>query len=189
MNEQVEMIYEQMFAPQPIPQSVKTLFDRTNFFLNRIDGQMRTGNLALIAALATVGKVPTVEQPEAGGTEIVDTSEIGEISPVQPNVSLYVNNPTEKTIKPMNSSVPQTSVGPTGLMDAPNTPDVGRQAKRIELLQGMSKQELYAHAEEFYGLKANAFVGKKKGRPSRAEMNKVRKDQIIEKLLSMTPIK
>ena len=63
MNEQVETIYAQMFAPEPVPQKVKDLFEKVNFYLNRIDSpQLHPRELAILPSFSDSSNTSGVRQ-------------------------------------------------------------------------------------------------------------------------------
>jgi len=134
MNDQVTAIYEQMFAPEPIPAKVKVLFERTNFLLHRIGGTaLSPKDLAVIAACAEVVSNADLPDEDAMPPEIRDTIDTTEKPAPKP--------------EPEPSTAP---VGPTGPMDAPATASVPP-AITAGKLEGMTMNELRAHAKEFYG--------------------------------------
>jgi hypothetical protein len=157
MNEQIEEIYTRMFSPQPIPEAVVEMFDKTNFYLNRIDAPvMRLANLALIAAIATTSTeqaaVPTPKLPDT-----IDTKE-----------------PEE----PVETITPQIDAGmapgiPTGPMDAPITQTQGTPKTDLQM-QHMNATELKAHAKEFYKKDWPLRMGKKQMIVALKALNKAR---------------
>jgi hypothetical protein len=148
MNEQVETIYTQMFAPNPIPQQVIDLFDRINFCCSRIDAPnaMRATQLAIIggigAFLAAKGEPLPPQMPKP--TELIDTTE----------------PPTRTTtqVAPPADTTSQNRA-PTGPMDAParptNKPEVTAAA-----LATMAPAELREHARQCFGVELNKHYGK-----------------------------
>lgn len=198
MNDNVESIYTQMFAPNPIPKSVRELFDKTNFYASRVDAQQMTPPfLALIAAVATATPVKiATEKPET--RPVVDTSE----SKGGDKNSYYRNRITEPdgTATVMGSPAPQTSAetqtpaerpdaapqpmsGPTGPMDAPSANPIIDKGELAKSLSPMTKKELIAHAMDVCGLTLNQLVGRKIGRASNYEINSTSKSKIIAKIL------
>jgi hypothetical protein len=140
MNENVETIFAQMFAPQPIPQQVINLFDRANLLASRIDAQqMRAADLALIGAIGSIEEA--VEQFKTPVSQTVDTSE-----------------PEPDDGPPVPDALPQ---GQPGQMDAPGRPTQITSLTRQQM-QKMTAPELRAHAREFYGLTESMQFGKKR---------------------------
>lgn len=147
MNEQVETIYTQMFAPEPIPQSVREMYDRAKFLADRVDSpNISVGGLILIAVTATKSAKKPVGRPRK--ISEVDTDEVGETLPVQ----TYTDTQAADAQKPAE---PQTATGsmdaPLGKMDVPAPPETalqrGMSVRRLNLL---TRPELRAHAKEFY---------------------------------------
>ncbi|MCJ7829006.1 MAG: hypothetical protein MUP81_04620 [Dehalococcoidia bacterium] len=148
MNENIEEIYTQMFAPQPIPQAVKELYARAQHFADRIDSpQMPMSMLVTIAACATVtGKTKPVN---------VDIDEVDETIPVQPD-SYASNEATGTPPVPSNGETDtndalESSGVATGPMDVPAVVHQGDDARRYNDLIRMTVLELREHAKEFYG--------------------------------------
>jgi hypothetical protein len=160
MNENVEAIYTQMFAPNPIPDEVKEMFDRVNFLASRIDAQaMRPTELAMIAAVAISTKItPKYAGPKPAPALTVDTTE-QEPEP-------------EETEQPARA--PTTLTGP---MDAPSKPrkDAG---KTIVELQSMEARELRAHVKEFYEVDVPDTYSKKQCFKLMSDIQKSRKQGI-----------
>ena len=145
MNDQAEEVYERMFHPNEIPQAVRELHDRTQFFVSRVDGQgMRLSQLALIAGIATMNRgAKDSPQLKAHLDAMVDTNEadpqVGDVA------SLTVA--TGKTN--IDPAAPAPGV-PSGPMDAPAKPM--KNANPLAHLPMMTQPELRAHAKDFYGL-------------------------------------
>lgn len=170
MNENIEEIYTQMFAPQPIPQAVKELYARAQHFADRIDSpQMPMSMLVTIAAIATVtGKTNPVK---------VDIDEVDDTIPVQPD-SYASNEATDALPEPSNVEVDtddalESSGVATGPMDVPAVVHQGDDARRYKDLIRMSAGDLRAHAREFYGY--------------RPRLN-YKKSRIIDELMKRKPI-
>jgi hypothetical protein len=138
MNETVESIFGQMFAPNEIPQQVVDLYARTKFFLNRIDvPDIPTGILPIIAAVATSQPAQQVEIPNAKLPATIDTTEdqpIAETEPAQPSGTQVQTGP------------PVPGGAPTGPMDAPATA-LKNPATETALMR-MTKAELRAHCRD-----------------------------------------
>lgn len=76
MNETVEAIFAQMFAPQPVPEEVKQIYERTKKLADRIDQMnMRPLDFALMAGIAITFRKSVMETPTTKTPGIVDTSE------------------------------------------------------------------------------------------------------------------
>lgn len=76
MNETVESIFTQMFAPAEIPLEVKVLYEKVRFYSDRIDQPiMRPLDLVLIAAMATSGKMTIQPEPKKTIPVTVNTTE------------------------------------------------------------------------------------------------------------------
>ena len=158
MNETVESIFAQMFAPNEIPQSVVELFDKANFFVSRIDAPaMRVPLMAVIAAIATTrgsnvqGPLPKAKLPDE-----IDTSEQAE--PVKVERTLPDEIATTEPVQAPETVVtgqsatepPTTAPGvPTGPMDAPAT--ILKAPKTALCLAQMTKDELREHANQVLG--------------------------------------
>ncbi len=163
MNDQVEEIYQHMFAPNPIPQSVRTLYDVTNKYISRVDAQMRTANLAVIAGLAVVldrGKpesAPTTSVAGLSPTDVIDTTE--------PDADVPVPAPETPAegITGAESPVGATSPahGPTGPMDAPSRPSKNRRGLSKIKMNKLTLPELKEHARQIYGYKPKTNERKK----------------------------
>lgn len=135
MNDQVTALYEQMFAPDPIPGKVKVLFDRVNFLLSRIDAPgMKPRDLAIIAACANVVTNDQLDDVDAMPVEVRDTIDT-----------------TEKPTPAPGPEPEPAHVGPTGPMDAPAKPTSRRPNITAAKLEEMTMRELRTHAKEFYG--------------------------------------
>jgi len=167
MNERVEEIYNQMFAPEPIPTAVVKTFEKVKKFGDRLDSPpMRPLDLALIAAIATNQKPREVGtyEPE----EEIDTTE-----PDPDEDDMEAKADAEDETDPKGTSQPQNpSHGPTGRMDAPAKPSKNGKVKSAYMMRKMSLPELRVHAKEMYGFK----VGNRK------------KSQIINELVKRDPL-
>ena len=170
-----------MFAPQPVPQSVRELYDRTIFLGNRIDNpNITVGGLVLIAALATRTVLPTISKPAE-----VDLDEVSETwTPQQDVVVANDTVPAAQTL-PEQSSVPEPMNGPLGPMDAPQGPTTESGKNGLEIaLSGMSKAELVSHAIDVCGMTKKQILGRnKKGRATKSDFNFTCKAKIIERIL------
>ena len=158
MNDTVEAIYTQMFAPSPIPQSVINLYDRTCFLANRIDSpNIPISGLIIIAACATKGIKTSVSEPVI--PEMVDMTET---VPFQKDIGLETE-PEKQTPPQRPDSSAGDEHGPMGVMDAPPGPEPQMQrGMSYKRLMKLSKDELRAHAKEFYGVEPKPSWGKKK---------------------------
>ena len=147
MNDTVESIYEQMFAPNEIPQEVVELYDRTKFFADRIDQpQMHSSMLALIGAVATMGKVK-INKPKPQTEMLIDTSEDEKDTETGSSEEIDekdTETASEPTLEPGYNSTP------TGPMDAPAQPENLNPGRTESYLQRLTATELRAHAKEFY---------------------------------------
>ena len=162
MNDQVEEIYEAMFAPNPVPQSVRTLYDITNKYVSRVDAQMRTANLAVIAGLAVFmdgqrGRPISIPKPR---TDIVDTSEATE-----PDADVPIPAPETPAEAPTGNEGPTAEVlpahGPSGPMDAPAKPSKKRRGLSTIKMNKLTLPELKEHARQIYGYKPKTNERKK----------------------------
>lgn len=174
-----------MFAPQPIPQSVREMYERAIFLANRIDCQLTVGALVMIAASATKTSTTSVSEPIE--PEVV---EIPATLPVQTDIGLQVTDAqtpvqTQTGGNPPNAT-PQDEHGPAGLMDAPIPPAVTKPEDLLKTLQNMDKKELIAHATGVCGIPVSEVLNRvsgKKGRPTKYEINRTTIDSIIKKIL------
>lgn len=160
MNDKVEEIYEQMFAPNPIPDCVRAAFESVNKHASRVDaGLMRPLDLAIIASIGLSGAMPTtvaVAYPPQEHDGLIDTVEGDEEQPVPaPTRFTEPLKDADRTSEPV-----LTSHGPTGPMDAPSKPVKKGTSKYA--MQKMSLHELRVHAREFYGYKPKLSMGKGK---------------------------
>ena len=140
MNDNIEAVFSQMFAPQPIPTGVAEAYKRAQFYASRIDAPlMRPMDLVLIATNATTSETPPATK--APLPLVIDTSEdeIDETESVQPEAV----------------SDPPQAIG--GIMDAPATPGQEKGAKKDLQLQSMSATELQAHLRDCY--QHNVYLG------------------------------
>jgi hypothetical protein len=160
MNEKVEEIYTQMFAPQEIPQAVRDMYARAQRFADRIDSpQMPVSMLVTIAACATVtGKSAKPAK--------VDIDEVSETVPAQPDS--YASNEApepsnERSKDEVDPNAPPEGGKPaTGPMDVPAVHHKGDELKMLRDLMRMTKAELRAHAKEFYGYRPRLNYSKNK---------------------------
>ena len=182
MNDRVEEIYTQMFAPQPIPQSVQELYKRTHFLANRIDCQLTVGALVLVAALATKSAVASVSKPAE--PEVVDTNEVNETLTAQPDVAASnVTVATPQTAAEMTNQA-AALLGPLGPMDAPQgeATESGKNSLTASL-NLMSKAELTTHAKDVCGITSNQLYGVKQGRVSKRIIQRTSRAKIIKIIL------
>lgn len=162
MNDKVEEIYEQMFAPEPIPDCVRTAFETVNRYASRIDaGMMRPVDLAIIAAMGLGESAPAMvtipsEPPQHEG--LIDTVEGDDDTQVPASTRF----PGALTPLGEASEATLPSHGPTGPMDAPAKPSEKRRGLSQYAMQRMSITELRAHAKEFYGFHPKLKMGKMK---------------------------
>lgn len=146
MNERVTEIYTQMFAPQPIPQSVKEMYERTVFFANRIDATMfKPTELAIIAGAATQGKMEVQKAAAVAANEPVDTSE-----PSPPTVP-PPTAPAPAPETPVDGQTPEPEPKTPGIMDARHKPDRKRRGLAATKMLKLTVKELRVHAKENYG--------------------------------------
>lgn len=148
MNDRVEEIFKQMFAPKAIPFSVRNLFEQANFLGSRIDATaMRPIDLAIIGAIgtATTQMATGLERVAIGA--LVDAG----MPITAPDVSEEPQTPSEGDND--TSLTEATITGPTGPMDVPSKPDKKRRGLGVIKLQKMTVKELRVHALEFYGYK------------------------------------
>jgi hypothetical protein len=131
MNETVESIFTQMFAPAEIPQEVKTLYEKVRFYADRIDQPiMRPLDLVLIAAMATPAKTDLEPKQEKVIPPAVDTSE-----PEQTEEATQAKTETVETLAPL------------GPMDVPA---VVKPPQEIEL-QRLTYHELRTYCRDSLG--------------------------------------
>lgn len=162
MNDKVETIYTQMFAPHPIPQSVLDLYARAKFLADRIDNpNISVGGLVLIAAIATKSAKSSISKPIEPAE--IDTDTVSETLSVKQDAVTTGATVLAPQTPPEQTPAPRTMDAPLGLMDAPATPEPalqrGMSEKRLMLL---TPPELRAHAKEFYDLDAKKNWGKRK---------------------------
>lgn len=189
MNDRVEEIYTQMFAPQPIPKSVREMYDRAVFLANRIDCQLTVGALVMLAASATKSATTSVSKPIE--PEAVDIHKVGETIPAQPE--LATDAPTEPPQPPPEQQTGEADPnGPetpahalTGPMDAPEGPTTEHGRNSLEIaLNGMSKDELIAHAKDVCGMSMKKIIGRtKKGKVTKSDIQQRSRPKIIETIL------
>jgi len=131
MNETVESIFTQMFAPTPIPQEVKTLYEKVRFYSDRIDQPiMRPLDLVLIAAMVGNLKTSIVIPADKKLIDVaVDTSES--------------ETETASEAKTETVEIP----APLGVMDVPAIP---KPSSEVEL-QRLTYQELRAYCRDSLG--------------------------------------
>ena len=170
MNERVEEIYVQMFAPKAIPASVQTVFDRANKLSGRIDAPMRPMDLVIIATIATLQPAVTMTAKADSQEPIVAE---GFIEMAEPDAD---EDDTEAQVAAEDeneedgpSATFSTSHGPAGVMDAPSRPSKDAKTKTVYMMQKMSATELKVHAREVYGFKT--------GRRSKKDIIKALKDR------------
>jgi len=129
MNETVEAIFTQMFAPQPVPDEVKQLYERAKKLADRIDQMnMRPLDFAIMAAVAISFRKSVMETTTTKTSGIVDTSEEDE---------------TETGSVEDENDQPQTRTG-TGPMDAPAL----RKKPERAVLETLTNNELRTYCEE-----------------------------------------
>ena len=154
MNDKVEEIYTQMFAPNPIPQSVIDLYERFVFLGNRIDvPNVNLGALVIIAALATKSAKSSVSDPIE--PEEVD---MAETLPAQADVGIETGVEPTVAVTPVQTQAPykrhdvahHDEHGPLGPMDAPiptpppvrtDQPTTTEQPQKPAPIRGMSVKE------------------------------------------------
>ena len=184
MNDKVEERYTQMFAPQPIPQSVIDLYKRAKFLSDRVDAPMiPLSGLVIIAALAT--KNATTSLSKQFETEEVDTKEVSETLPAQTDEGLQDKAPETPVEQQTAEQAPDAPIGNTGPMDAPQgaPTEAGKNSLPVTL-NLMSKAELIAHATGVCRMTMRKVVGrKKKGKVTKTDIQTARRSEIIEKIL------
>jgi len=178
-----------MFAPQPIPQSVREMYDRTVFLANRIDCQLTMGALVLIAATATKTAATSVSKPIV--PEEVDIHTIAETLPVQPDLTVNVPDaaPSAAVEQQEGKDAPNGADRPafatTGPMDAPQgvTTESGKNSLERSL-NLMSKAELLAHATDACKMTMKQAIGKeKKAKITKRDIQYTSKATIIKSIL------
>jgi len=167
MNEQIQAIYIQMFAPDPIPEAVKEAFKRTAFLANRIDATMfRPTELAVIAGAAIQGTMAPQKAKEVSANKPIDTSgppvdtweppapddASATVTTAAPEPPVAGQTPEIKVETPTEPETP--AAGRTGIMDAPPRPDKKRRGLAATKMQKLTIPELRVHAEQVYGWKA-----------------------------------
>ena len=189
MNERIEEIYTQMFAPQPIPQSVIRLYDKVKHFTDRVDGSVITPQeLAIIAAVASGVSAPaTVPQKATEQPVIAETTGTGG-DPYADEAVPAPQTPVAPQTEPTAPIMPQAEpVAPTGPMDAPETPGQ-RGIDNSKTLENMSKRELYVYATEQLRIPPKILLRRKKtgrgGRVSKKEFQHITKDMMLETINS-----
>ena len=189
MNDRVEEVYTQMFAPQPIPQSVREMYERAVFLANRIDCQLTMGALVLIAASATKTAATSVSKPIV--PETVDIHKVAETLPVQPDLTTNasVETPQTPVEQPKGEDAPNEPDRPafatTGPMDAPQgiTTESGKNSLERSL-NLMTKAELLAHATDACKMTMKQAIGKeKKAKITKADIQYTSKATIINSIL------
>jgi hypothetical protein len=132
MNETVESIFTQMFAPAEIPQKVKDLYEKVRFYSDRIDQPiMRPLDLVLIAAMATQTNTNLIPQQEKIIAPLVDTSEPEQITETKSDAKL-------ETLE---------TPAPLGVMDVPA---VNKPPSEVEL-QRLTYPELRIYCRDTLG--------------------------------------
>ncbi|MHC4625069.1 MAG: hypothetical protein ACYS4W_14340 [Planctomycetota bacterium] len=161
MNDSIRDLYTQMFAPQPIPQSVLDLYERTKHLSDRITAPvLPVYVLVLIAATATKSVKTSISDPIV--PEALEKPKIEETLP--PQLDFVATDVTPEPFqKPAeDDKTAQDYVPtPTGPMDAPAKPDPKKGMGRVRLMR-LSAVELRVHAKEFYGIEAKKYWTKKK---------------------------
>lgn len=187
MNQTVEAIYAEMFAPHAIPIEVINLYDKINFFVKRagLPG-MRKIDMCMIAGIALNKPVKLTEntRKDLDGHEIVDTSEDQEIdSPIQDAEMVSFTDTGTSQATPLDDLPAPPDEGKK--MDAPKAPDPNNKRKgNIEtLLERMTRDELLAHATGICKISINKLAGRQRGKASKAEIDKVGKSKIIKAIL------
>jgi len=189
MNQTVENIFADMFAPKAIPIEVINLFDKVNYFVQKsgLPG-LRRIDMCIIAGLALDRGVKLQEREtrDLDGSEIVDTSDTEEPdSPVE-NVEMYVDDATEQdeieAFDPTAELPPPPEEG--AKMDAPKAPDPQNKRKaNIEvLLERMTTPELLSHAKDICGITPQKIMGKQ-GFLKKEEIKKIPKQKIIKAIM------
>lgn len=159
MNDRVQDIFTQMFAPSKIPQSVIDMYDRTKFLADKVDAPIiPVSGLVLIAASATKNATTSVSKPIEPAE--VDTKEVSETLPVQTDEGIQ-DEALETPVEPTSGGEPMDA--PRGKMDAPTTPvpELQRGMSRKRLMK-LEKAELVAHVKEFYNFEIRKTWSKKK---------------------------
>ena len=170
MNDTVEDFYKQMFAPHDIPQSVRDLYERTVFLANRKDVGLNVGSLVLIAAFATKSATTSISEPI-----------VPETVPFQKDIGLETE-PEKQTPPQQPDSSAGDEHGPMGPMDAPPGPEPQMQrGMSYKRLMQLSKDELRAHAKEFYGVEPKPSWGKKKIANTLKAMRPIRPGAVANK--------
>jgi hypothetical protein len=187
MNQAVENIYAEMFAPHAIPIEVITLYDKVNYFVKKegLPG-MRKFDMCMIAGIALNKPVKRDEntKQDLDGHEIVDTSEDFDIDNPIENAEMIVDD-AESSFEPTPLDDLPAPPDEGGKMDAPKAPDPNQKRKgHIEaLLSKMTKDELLAHATDICGVSVNKLAGRQRGKASKAEIDKIGKQKIIKAIL------
>ena len=189
MNQTVENIFAEMFAPKAIPIEVINLYDKVNYFIKKsgLPG-MRKIDMCIIAGLALDRgiKLQEKETRDLDGNEIVDTSEVDEVPNPVDKVDVYINDGTEEeeiqTFDPTSELPPPPTEG--AKMDAPKSPDPkGKRKANIEaLLERMTTAELLSHAKDICGISPQKIAGKKKFM-KKEEIKKIPKKDIIKAIM------
>lgn len=179
-----------MFAPEPIPQPVIDMYNRTKFLADRVDAPIiPISGLVLIAATATKNAAASVSEP----TDLaeVDINEVSETLPTTGADVFMVNKETvDKGVPAPETPVEETSASepmnaPLGPMDAPEgkTTEAGKESLPVTL-NLMTKDELIAHATGVLKMSKRKVVGRKKNGPvTKSDIQLARKPEIIERIL------
>lgn len=187
MNQTVENIYAEMFAPKAIPIEVIMLYDKVNFFVKKtgLPG-MRKIDMCIIAGLALHRgvKLQENERRDLDGQEIIDTSDADETANPVERAEMIVDD-DESSFEPTPLDDLPAPPDEGGRMDAPKAPDPNnkRKASIEKLLEKMTRDELLAHATGVCKITANKLVGRQRGRVSKPEIDKVSKQKIIKLIL------
>ncbi len=188
MNDKVQEIFTQMFAPHEIPQPVIDMYNRTKFLADRVDAPIiPISGLVLIAATATKTAAMSASKPIEPAE--VDTKEVSETLPTEGGDVLIVN----KVIPAPEPPVEPTSAagamnGPLGEMDAPEgaTTEAGKASLAATLVL-MTKEELIEHATGVLKMTKRQICGRKKNGPvTKSDMRTAKVPEIIERILGKT---
>lgn len=140
MNEDVENVFNGMFAPNPIPQRVIDFYERVNYLKSRIDAPNKISLLELCMIAAHATDTPATPVPKVPPQQFVDT--------------------TEKEKQTEEETPPPAGHGPKGPMDAPSKPP-RKDNKLIEQLQAMSAPEVREHAKSVLNINFPTNMNKK----------------------------
>jgi hypothetical protein len=147
MNEQVEAIFTQIFAPEPIPESAIALFEKMLKFGSRIDRkQMRPEDLCLIAAISEMFR------PDLGETTTLSAQPYAvSVTSSGALIDASEDEPETQTPPKTTNEAQKPVIASGGPMDAPKKPLKKIKAMTVGNMQKMVRKELIAHSKEFYG--------------------------------------